>query len=609
MTKTTRSIRVIHTTIRPERRINCENNKSIHCNSSTKSHSNHRSLTQSFQKNISPYNNSEKQSSLPDLSSDLSTSSKQQFNINVSDYHPSSSETKISRFQTDRKGTIKDMWKESNKNKRRKYFPHSCGHRLYLCIFISICCTLLIAIGIAAISVGLLIKTSKPSTTTTTTTTTLLTTTLINLHRKIALVIGISEYKINKSLPNAINDANGMSKMLKSMGFLIHDGEAKLNLTRKDFKLILTAFIESIEDKDIVLFYYAGHGTQWEDQNYLIPSDDFKVENNENIQLTGPDLKKYAINAQTLLNNIDDRDPFLTIFLLDCCRTYHLGHIESEKNKRGDVTNRSKGLSLMPPKIGSLIAFACAPGRDADDGNNGEKNGLFTKYLLQHLSTPNEDIEILLRRVRNNVMEESEDEQIPHVTSVLRYDHICLFNGKKDQHGFLYVSDLEKNEVRKWKLEKINKNKEGILVAGGNGKGNQRNQLNSPTFIFVDKDQSLYVSDRENHRVMKWRKDANEGVVMAGGNGEGNSLNQLNQPEGLFVDEWNQIYMADCANHRIMRWCEGDEEGSIVVGGNDWGSESNQFNGPVGLSFDFEGNLYVSDSWNARIVRFDLIRE
>ena len=34
------------------------------------------------------------------------------------------------------------------------------------------------------------------------------------------------------------------------------------------------------------------------------------------------------------------------------------------------------------------------------------------------------------------------------------------------------------------------------VVAGGNGKGNHLNQLNCPTYIFVDQNHSVYVSDQ-----------------------------------------------------------------------------------------------------------------
>ncbi|CAF1419660.1 unnamed protein product [Adineta steineri] len=171
-----------------------------------------------------------------------------------------------------------------------------------------------------------------------------------------------------------------------------------------------------------------------------------------------------------------------------------------------------------------------------------------------------------------------------------------------DKNGFLYVSHRERNEVRRWKMGEYNN--EGIIVAGGNGKGNELSQFNSPSFLFVDKDQSVYVSDIFNHRVMKWTKDAEEGTVVAGGNGEGGNLNQLSKPEGVIVDDLGQIYVTDRENHRVMRWCEGKEEGEIVVGRNGGGNQSNQLNGAGGLCFDGEGNLYVGDHYNHRIQKF-----
>jgi sugar lactone lactonase YvrE len=170
-----------------------------------------------------------------------------------------------------------------------------------------------------------------------------------------------------------------------------------------------------------------------------------------------------------------------------------------------------------------------------------------------------------------------------------------------DKNGSFYVSDCEKNEVRRWKRG----DKEGTIVAGGNGKGDHLNQLDHPTFLFVDEDVSLYVSDNQNHRVVKWVKDAKEGIVVAGGN-EGDSLTQLNRPNGIIIDQLGQIYVADSGNHRVMRWYAGVKEGSIVVDGNGEGEQSNQLNGPTDLSFDHQGNLYVVDYYNHRIQKFEI---
>ncbi|CAM4805688.1 unnamed protein product [Rotaria magnacalcarata] len=60
-----------------------------------------------------------------------------------------------------------------------------------------------------------------------------------------------------------------------------------------------------------------------------------------------------------------------------------------------------------------------------------------------------------------------------------------------DEQRYLYVSDTEKHEVRRYRLSDNN----GTLVAGGNGQGDGLNQLNFPHYLFVDRQQNAYVSD------------------------------------------------------------------------------------------------------------------
>ncbi len=171
-----------------------------------------------------------------------------------------------------------------------------------------------------------------------------------------------------------------------------------------------------------------------------------------------------------------------------------------------------------------------------------------------------------------------------------------------DNHRDLYVSDTKKHEVRRWKIGGTN----STIVAGGNGEGDQLDQLNHPTYLFVDEDHSVYVSDRENHRVMKWLKDAKEGMVVAGGQGQGSSLTQLFYPQGVIVNHLGNVYVADSGNNRIMCWSKGSKEGRVIVGGNGKGNQSNQLIYPAGISFDGEGNIYVGDEWNNRVQKFEI---
>ncbi|CAF3384280.1 unnamed protein product [Rotaria socialis] len=180
----------------------------------------------------------------------------------------------------------------------------------------------------------------------------------------------------------------------------------------------------------------------------------------------------------------------------------------------------------------------------------------------------------------------------------VRYDGVAM-----DEQRYLYVSDVGKHEVRRYQLGIKN----GTLVAGGNEKGDGLNQLNWPTYLFVDRDHSAYVSDTDNHRVMKWVEGATEGIVVAGGQGYGNDLTELSFPNEIFVDTLGTLYVADTRNDRVMRWTQGDKkQGTVIVDGNDLGAGANEFNDPHGLSFDRHGNLYVVDRDNNRVQRFSI---
>ncbi|CAF2980056.1 unnamed protein product, partial [Rotaria sp. Silwood2] len=103
-------------------------------------------------------------------------------------------------------------------------------------------------------------------------------------HRKLALVIGIGEYENFDQLSNPENDARDMESALESIGFTV---TMVLHLKRVAMKHALVKFEDSIQPGDMVLFYFAGHGTQWEDQNYLLPKDI-------------PDAQKRAYNGYTV---------------------------------------------------------------------------------------------------------------------------------------------------------------------------------------------------------------------------------------------------------------------------------------------------------------------
>ena len=170
-----------------------------------------------------------------------------------------------------------------------------------------------------------------------------------------------------------------------------------------------------------------------------------------------------------------------------------------------------------------------------------------------------------------------------------------------DKQGSLIASELDKDRVTKW--EKT----DGMFstekaVAGAYGKGSNLNQLNNPRNIILDEqDQAIYISDSDNHRILKWIKGAKQGIVVAGGNGKGNGLHQLAHPRGIALHPNGDLYIADTSNNRIVRWRQQAASGTVIV----QGDASEQAAEPFGLIFDQHyRNLYVTDWANSLFLRF-----
>ncbi|CAF4181374.1 unnamed protein product, partial [Adineta steineri] len=131
-----------------------------------------------------------------------------------------------------------------------------------------------------------------------------------------------------------------------------------------------------------------------------------------------------------------------------------------------------------------------------------------------------------------------------------------------------------------------------ITVAGGYGQGNELNQLNEPYGIHVD-DDSIYIADTENHRVVRWEFSADKGEIVAGGNEKGSGMHQLNYPVDVVLDkEKKYIIICDKDNQRVMRWSLQNKEDQLVL--------IDRIS-CHGLAMNNNGDLYISD-WNEQKV-------
>ncbi|CAF4014961.1 unnamed protein product [Rotaria sp. Silwood1] len=237
--------------------------------------------------------------------------------------------------------------------------------------------------------------------------------------RKRALIIGINTYK-RDPLDYCINDAEDLSETLSNIGF---DTKLGGNCRYTEFHGIIDEFAKTIEHDDLVLFYFAGHGKQLEDQNYLLPSDyDYDYSSDEHHYITD-----HAINVKYIMKKIDDKSCRVTIYIFDCCR-------KLVKTRGGD---EDQGLSSMhaPPK--TLIVFACAPGKTVQDETRNGRNGSFVENLLKYIATPNTDIEEVMKNVARAVNLQTDCFQLPYRTSSLT-NAVCLVTANKQGQNFFF---------------------------------------------------------------------------------------------------------------------------------------------------------------------------
>ncbi len=103
-------------------------------------------------------------------------------------------------------------------------------------------------------------------------------------------------------------------------------------------------------------------------------------------------------------------------------------------------TGEGTGLHTIVPPKGTFIQFACDANKTASDGLETERNGLFTKHLLKHVSKPNTDISLIFREIAAGVYDESgTKKQRPlSIDGLMGGGHIYLNEKVKDDSGKIY---------------------------------------------------------------------------------------------------------------------------------------------------------------------------
>jgi hypothetical protein len=229
--------------------------------------------------------------------------------------------------------------------------------------------------------------------------------------KRVALLIGNGLYENVARLANPIKDASTLADVFRKAGF---DSVAlKTNVSKLEFNRALRQFMDAAQDADIAVLYYAGHGIQVRDMNYMIPVDAKLA--------TEIDAEDEAVSLDRIAMALEPAKR-LRLIILDACRD---NPFERTMKRRVAVRAVGGGLARMEPIFAdTLIAYAAKAGSIAEDG--GGENSPFATALVKHLMEPGLDIRVAFGRVRDEVLRRTAKRQEPFVYGSLGGDSISL---------------------------------------------------------------------------------------------------------------------------------------------------------------------------------------
>ncbi|MEM7069308.1 MAG: caspase family protein [Pseudomonadota bacterium] len=255
---------------------------------------------------------------------------------------------------------------------------------------------------------------------------------------RLALVIGNAEYD-SKTLPplkNPANDAVLIADRLKKGGFTV---DLVLNADLRTMKRSLRDFsgkLKQAGDGSIAAVYYSGHGFEAGGRNYLAP---LKADLRDEV-----DAEFEALSVDWVLSTIEASHNGANLVIFDACRNTAL------KRSAGGTAGGFALLNSTPR--GSYISFATAPGSTASDGKG--LNSPYTAAIAKEILVPGRNLEAVFKRVRQQVVETTNGEQVPWDHSSLTTDIVLMpaqeSDGQSDTATQGQTDNLVELELQLW---------------------------------------------------------------------------------------------------------------------------------------------------------------
>ena len=213
---------------------------------------------------------------------------------------------------------------------------------------------------------------------------------------RVALVIGNASYSHAPVLANPLNDAMDIGAALGRLGFAV------TRLENADYTALrrgLLEFTRAAAAADIAVVFYAGHGIEVDQRNFLVPVDARLLSDRDVEFETVPlDLVARAVEGAAGLR----------LVILDACRE---NPFAASMQRAGATRAIGRGLARVEPSGATLVAYAAKEGTVAADGEG--RNSPYSRALLAHLEEPGLEVGLLFRKVRDAVMTATGGRQEP----------------------------------------------------------------------------------------------------------------------------------------------------------------------------------------------------
>ena len=227
--------------------------------------------------------------------------------------------------------------------------------------------------------------------------------------QRVALVIGNATYAHVPALANPLNDAKDVGAALDRLGFAVtrieNTDRASLWRGLQDFALAASA-------SEIAVVFYAGHGIEVDQRNFLVPVD-ARLASDRDVEFEAVPLE--------LVSRAVERASGLRLVILDACRE---NPFAVQMQRAGATRSIGRGLARVEPSGETLVAYAAKEGTVASDGAG--RNSPYSEALLGHLEEPGLEVGLMFRKVRDTVLAATGGRQEPFVYGSLSSKGVYL---------------------------------------------------------------------------------------------------------------------------------------------------------------------------------------